>query len=103
MPLTMVRLAKMIESARVRPRRMKRNPRVTMKEGSPVLTTSWPLTQPMRSAQARAASIAAQTGTPKKSGGIAAIIPVKPIIEPSERSNSPAIIRRQAPVATMPR
>ena len=64
MPLTMVRLAKMIESASVRPRRMKRKPSVTMKEGSPVLTTSCPFTQPMSSAQASAASMAIQTGTP---------------------------------------
>src|ERR1700737_1649235 len=69
MPLTMVRFAKMIERASVRPRRMKRNPSVTMKEGSPVFTTSVPLTQPMKSAQARARSIDSQTGQPKKSGG----------------------------------
>ena len=30
------------------------------------------------------------------------IIPAKPIIEPSERSNSPAIINMQAPMAMMP-
>ena len=34
--------------------------------------------------------------------GIATIIPAKPIIEPIDRSNSPAIISRHAPTASMP-
>src|SRR5476649_178150 len=34
---------------------------------------------------------------------MATIIPAKPIMEPIERSNSPAIISRQAPTARMPR
>jgi len=34
---------------------------------------------------------------------MAAIMPAKPIIDPRERSNSPAIMSRQAPTAMMPR
>jgi hypothetical protein len=35
--------------------------------------------------------------------GSATIMPAKPIMEPMERSNSPAIIKRHAPTARMPR
>jgi len=35
--------------------------------------------------------------------GMATIIPAKPIIEPIERSNSPAIMSRHAPTERMPR
>jgi hypothetical protein len=34
---------------------------------------------------------------------MAATMPAKPIIEPIERSNSPAIMSRHAPTAMMPR
>ncbi len=46
--------------------------------------------------------MAAHTGRPYWVTGMAMTMPAKPIIEPSERSNSPAIIRRQAPMAMMP-
>ena len=103
MPLTMVRSATMMENASVSPRRMKRKASVTMNDGSPVRTTSWPFTKPSTSAQARETTIDSQTGQPKWSGGMAATMPVNPIIEPMERSNSPAIMSRHAPTARMPR
>jgi hypothetical protein len=34
---------------------------------------------------------------------MAIIMPAKPIMEPIDRSNSPAIIKTQAPMAMMPR
>ena len=41
------------------------------------------------------------TGQPQLTEVMAMIMPAKPIIEPTERSNSPAIINRQAPTAMM--
>ena len=52
---------------------------------------------------ANANSTDAQTGQPRNIAGTAIIMPAKPIIEPIERSNSPAIISMQAPTAMMPR
>jgi hypothetical protein len=43
--------------------------------------------------------IACQTGQPSVTEKIAIIMPAKPIMEPTDRSNSPAIIKRQAPTA----
>ena len=40
-----------------------------------------------------------QTGQPQLTEVMAMTMPAKPIIEPTERSNSPAIINRQAPTA----
>ena len=43
--------------------------------------------------------MAIQIGQPSVTPKIAIIMSEKPIIEPTERSNSPAIIKRQAPTA----
>jgi hypothetical protein len=48
---------------------------------------------------AKVIRIACQTGQPSVTEKIAIIMPAKPIIEPTDRSNSPAIIKRQAPTA----
>jgi hypothetical protein len=72
---------------------------VTMKLGSPVRTTMKPLRAPMARHSAKVIRIACQTGQPSVIEKMAIIMPAKPIIEPTERSNSPAIISRQAPTA----
>ena len=73
-----------------------------MKEGSPVLTTMLPLMKPISMAPAKANRILAQTGQLQYIVGMAIITPAKPIIEPIDKSNSPAIISKQAPMAMMP-
>ena len=72
---------------------MNRNASVTMKLGSPVRTTMSPLSAPIAIASAKVRRIACQTGQPSVTEKIAIIMPEKPIIEPTERSNSPAIIK----------
>ena len=58
--------------------------------------------KPMDIAPANAKIIDNQTGQSQYTVGTAIMIPAKPIMEPIERSNSPAIIRRQAPIAINP-
>ena len=70
-----------------------------MKLGRPVRTTMMPLSAPMAMHRAKVTRIACQTGQPSVIEKIAIIMPAKPIIEPTDRSNSPAIISRQAPTA----
>ena len=70
-----------------------------MKLGSPVRMTRRPLRAPIATATRKATRIALQTGQPHWTERIAMTTPEKPIIEPTERSNSPAIIRRHAPTA----
>ena len=43
--------------------------------------------------------IAAHTGQPNVVEKIAIIMPANPIMEPTDKSNSPAIINRHAPTA----
>ncbi len=43
--------------------------------------------------------ILSHTGQPQTTEVTAITIPAKPIIDPTDRSNSPAIMRRQAPTA----
>ena len=45
--------------------------------------------------------ILSHTGQPQTTEVTAMTIPAKPIIDPTDRSNSPAIMRRQAPTAIM--
>ena len=45
--------------------------------------------------------IAIQAGNPSLTIKIAIIIPAKPIMEPTERSNSPEIIKIAIPIATI--
>ena len=70
-----------------------------MKLGSPVLITSHPLTAPSATATAKAHRMDSHIGQPHWTDRIAITTPAKPIMEPTERSNSPAIISRQAPTA----
>ena len=58
--------------------------------------------KPTRSAKAKAATIASQTGQPNSPMPIATIMPAAPTIEPTERSNSPAIIRSATAEPMMP-
>ena len=87
---------------RVRPRSMNRLPSVTMNEGSPVLTTANPFKAPIEPHRTKAKMIDAQMGQPQNTAGMAMAIPAKPIIDPTERSNSPAIINRVTGAARMP-
>ena len=48
---------------------------------------------------ANAEIMLSQTGQPHTTEVTAITIPAKPIIDPTDRSNSPAIINRQAPTA----
>jgi len=73
-----------------------------MKEGNPVVTTSVPLIQPTTTATENANRMQAQIGQPYCTAGMAMQIPAKPIIEPTERSNSPPTIGSAAPIARMP-
>ena len=58
--------------------------------------------KPMTSAKAKAASTASQTGQPNSPMPIATIMPAAPTIEPTLRSNSPAIISSATAEPTMP-
>ncbi len=56
---------------------------------------------PISMATMKAAMIEAHMGQPRCTLKSAMTIPAKPIMDPTDRSNSPAIIRRQAPTAMM--
>src|SRR5262245_56177417 len=58
---------------------------------------------PKASASAKAKMQDSHNGQPQYSAGMVSIIPAKPIIEPTDRSNSPPIISNAAPTARMPR
>ena len=83
----------------VKPRKINKKASVTIKLGSPVLTTIKPFNAPQATQITKASMIASQTGQPNVTLKIAIIIPANPIMEPTERSNSPAIINRHAPTA----
>ena len=83
----------------VKPRRMNRKASVTMKLGRPVLTTMIPFTAPMAMHRAKVSRMAIQIGQPMVTPISAMDMPAKPIIEPTDRSNSPATINMQAPTA----
>ncbi len=85
-----------------RPRRIKRNASVTMKDGSPVLRTICALIAPIRAANTSVRMIAITSGTCKTTSAAANIRPAKAIIDPMERSNSPPIMRSAAATARMP-
>src|SRR5471030_3022798 len=74
-----------------------------MKLGRPVFTTSQPLSAPSAQPTVIANSAASHTGQFQYRHGIASIMPAKPIIEPIDRSNSPATISSAAPTAMTPR
>ena len=92
----------------VAPRRMKRKDSETMKDESVVRTTIVPISQPMvRVRHSVTRNAARGDAGPRPNGSphlsmMAIDMPAKPIIEPMDRSNSPAIISMQAPVAMIP-
>ena len=87
---------------RERPRRMNRNASVTMKEGSFVRITICPLMPPSRAANTKVSAMAAMSGSPDWTRRAPKMRPVKAIIDPIERSNSPPIMRRAAAIARIP-
>ena len=92
----------------VAPRRMKRNDRETMKDESRVRTTIVPMSHPIASVMQRVTRNAASGDAGPSPNGrphfsmTAIDMPANPIIDPMERSNSPAIISMHAPVAMIP-
>ncbi len=91
-----------LSPTRVRPRRMNRNARVTMKEGSPVLRTMCAFSQPSEIAKAKVSRIATHSGAFQTASVAPKTSPAKATIDPIERSNSPATIRSAAPTARIP-
>ena len=85
-----------------RPAMMNRVASVTMNEGSPVRTTRIPLITPRPVVRATAMMIDSQIGRPQIVTQIPIMIPAKPTIEPTDRSNSPAIISRATAVPMIP-
>ena len=81
------------------PRRINKKARVTIKLGRPVRIQIKPFNAPIAVQITKANMIAIHIGHPNVTPKIAINIPAKPIIEPTLRSNSPAIINRQAPTA----
>ena len=98
-PPIMVLLVVEIDRKIVMPRKIYKNAKVTIKDGKPVFTTMYPLSQPMEMHTANDVRMAIHIGNSQVTDIIAMTIPAKPIIEPTDRSNSPAIISRQAPTA----
>ena len=73
-----------------------------MKLGSPVRITIRPLTAPITRASASETSIATQTLSPYSVVRMPTTRPVKPVIAPADRSNSPPIMSRATATAMMP-
>jgi hypothetical protein len=76
-------------------------PRVTMKEGKRPRVTTQPFSAPMAAARARAATKARRWGHPARIIRAKAIEEA-PSTDPTDRSNSPAIMSRVTPMATNP-
>src|SRR5262249_15223775 len=74
-----------------------------MNDGSPVRITRMPFNAPKAAASANANRHAAHSGHPQYSAGMVSIMPANPIIDPTDRSNSPPIISNPAPTASSPR
>src|SRR5262245_1221927 len=87
---------------RLRPCSIRNVLSVTMKLGSPVLTTMTPLNAPINSATTRLAKIAAQMFQPYSVARIMTTSPVVAVITPAERSNSPPIMSSAMATAMMP-
>jgi hypothetical protein len=86
----------------VTPRIRNRVASVTMNDGNPVRTTRSPLKTPSRVVSAIDVRIAAQIGQPISVTSKPMMIPANPTSDPTERSNSPAIISSATAVATIP-
>jgi hypothetical protein len=102
MPPSWVRPVTSLVMPMVRPRKMNRLARVTMNDGSLVQTTTSPFRNPATSENAIAITIAAQSGQPYSMLSMAITMPLAPMIDPIDRSNSPAIISRDTATARMP-
>lgn len=72
-----------------------------MKEGIPVRISNWPLTKPINAPAPRPMAIASNTGTPLTAQA-RKTRDATPMIEPTDRSNSPEIISSVMPMAAMP-
>ena len=88
--------------ARSMPCRTKNVPSVTMKLGSPVFITRMPLIAPIPSASASETRIAAQMLRPYSVVSTPTTRPVKPVMAPADRSNSPPIMSSATATAMMP-
>jgi hypothetical protein len=75
---------------------------VTMNDGSPVRTTMIPLIAPSVVARTIPIRIESQIGKPQIVAQMPMTMPAKPTIEPTDRSNSPAIIRSATAVPMIP-
>ena len=73
-----------------------------MNDGNPVLITRYPLNNPDATAKTTTASSAAQRFQPYCTARIVINIPLAPMIEPTDRSNSPPIINSATATARMP-
>ena len=87
---------------RDRPRRMNRDANVTINDGRRVLITIWPLNTPTAAATSSVTAIARRKGICRIDRATPKVRPAKATIEPIDRSNSPPIISRAAPMAKMP-
>ena len=75
--------------------------KVTIKLGRPVLTTIVPIINPKKANSIKVKRIANSIGTPNKSKR-AKLCPARATLAPILKSNSPAIIKREAPIARIP-
>ncbi len=94
-------------SAIVKPRKMNKLASVMMNDGSFVAITKAPLKNPIRSAKTSATRIAGHTlqPNPPPEDGVTStmiVMPANPRIEPIERSNSPPIMSKATPTASIP-
>ena len=78
-------------------------PSVTMNDGRPVVTTTQPLNSPIEGGEREGERRCPPTAASRtRSTVIAMIMPAAPTIEPTDRSNSPAIISSATGTPTMP-
>jgi hypothetical protein len=81
---------------------MNRVASVTMNDGRPVRTTMTPLSTPRNVVAAIDIRIASQTGNPQIDTPMPMMMPANPTMEPTDRSNSPAIISSATAVPMIP-
>ena len=73
-----------------------------MKDGRPVRTTRSPLTKPMPRLNRRATPIAGHSGQSACRVRSMMLIPAAPMMDPTDRSNSPAIMSSATATASIP-
>ena len=84
------------------PRIIKRDPRVIINEGKPVLTTINPFKNPNKITINNVSNAAEVIEKCACTVSKVIVILEKPIIEPMDKSNSPLIINKVTPIANMP-